>query len=53
MIILITCWDEYTNRLVVSHGVDEETGRNVILPCNPPSYFKATFNHDIGEWVIP
>lgn len=62
MIIVITGWfGEYdrhgmkTGKKIfgVSHGVDEETGRTVILPCvNAPMDLGAKFNNDIGEWVI-
>jgi hypothetical protein len=38
---------------VVSHGVDERTGRTVILPAEHPSKLGARFDMDIGEWVLP
>ncbi len=37
---------------VVSHGVDEDSGRNVCLPCEPPHLLGARFERDHGEWVL-
>lgn len=40
-------------RLLVSHGVDEATLRNVVLPSEPPASFPgASFDAALGEWVI-
>lgn len=38
--------------LVVSHGIDEHTGKTVILPCEPPERIGAKFNAEIGEYVL-
>ena len=51
MIVLI-CVKEETGSIIVSHGINSDTMRDVILPQVPPSYLGAKFNHDIGEWVI-
>ena len=53
MIILVTEWDEERKQEVVSHGVDEDTGQNVVLPWMPPSYFEAVFSNVVGHWIIP
>ena len=37
---------------VVSHGIDEETGKNIILPSVHPSTLGGKFNSRLGEWVI-
>ena len=37
---------------VVSHGIDEHTMRNVILPCEHPARLGAKFDSQLGEWVI-
>lgn len=37
---------------VVSHGVDEDTGRNIILPSEHPAKLGAKFDLELGEWVI-
>lgn len=37
---------------VVSHGVDSETGQNVILPTEDPRRLGAIFDSSIGEWVL-
>ena len=55
MIILITCRDE-NRKIVVSHGIDADTLKTVILPCEELNYFrihcKAYFLPSIGEWVM-
>ena len=61
-LILITCivdeLDRYMRstgkkRLVVSNGIDEDTGRSVTVPCDPPYHFPgAYFDRDLHEWVI-
>lgn len=63
MIILITGYfDKYDRNghktgekeFVVSHGIDLETGKMVILPCDPPHTFRGAYiDSDIGEWVLP
>lgn len=37
---------------VVSHGVEEDTLRNVILPSEHPSRLGAKFDPIINEWVL-
>lgn len=55
MIILITTMekDETTGRdiAVISHGVDTETGRHVILPSVAPDEI-GEFWESAGEWVM-
>ena len=56
MIIVIA--NTETNRttgrkqVIVSHGIDEQTGRHVILPQEPPERIGAVFDANIGEFVI-
>lgn len=60
MIILITMreYNEASRReeIVVSHGINYSSGRNVILPCETLETFKsqygARFDEDIGEYVL-
>lgn len=37
---------------IVSHGVDTNTGRNVILPCETPQELGAKFDTNHG-WHFP
>ena len=37
---------------IASHGIDADTGKSVILPNELPGLLGATFDNDIGEWVI-
>jgi hypothetical protein len=39
-------------QLIASHGIDERTGRAVILPWEPPDSLGAVYNQEIGEYVI-
>lgn len=56
MIVVITINErnQRTGRdeLVVSHGIDEATGKTVILPCEPPERIGAIFNAEFGEYVL-
>ncbi|MDR5798957.1 MULTISPECIES: hypothetical protein [Caballeronia] len=55
IIVIVTSErDPKTGRLrrVVSHGVDSQTDRLVVLPCDPPEAIGAVWNADIGEYVI-
>ena len=54
MIILITCCEKgrHRPRLVVSHGIDNDTERPVVLPQESPQDLGAVFDLQIGEWVI-
>ena len=61
-IILISSWfpkydkswfETGKKEFLVSHGIDEDTGRNVILPCEPPQYFEdAKFDSELNEWYL-
>lgn len=37
---------------IVSHGIDPETNKDIILPSEPPHALGAVFDHDIREYVI-
>lgn len=56
MIIVITSKErnEKTGKVetVVSHGVEAETGRVVVLPCETPERIGAKFNAEFGEFVL-
>jgi hypothetical protein len=56
MIIVITSKErnEKTGKIetVVSHGVEAETGRAVVLPCETPERIGAKFNVELGEYVL-
>lgn len=61
MIILITgnypVYDKHgyktsETEFIASHGVDVETGRDVIVEQVHPSRLGAKFDNEIGEWVI-
>lgn len=60
MIIVVADWfDIYKNGIatgdkeyVASHGVDYETGREVILQCVHPADLGAKMHRTMGEWVI-
>lgn len=56
MLILITMMErnEATQKesLVVSHGVDERTGKNVCLPGEHPSALGGVYCNEMREWVI-
>lgn len=55
MIVVIANW-EVNKRgercLVTSHGVDDSTMRNVVLPNIHPAELGATFNENMGEWTL-
>ncbi len=38
--------------VVVSHGVDCETGKTVILPCEPWRHFSHHCRYFEGEWYL-
>lgn len=50
MIIVICVKEE--GKLIVSHGINEQTMRDVILPQVHPRDLGASFSHEMGEWVI-
>lgn len=37
---------------VVSHGIDEETDKTVILPPEHPLTLGAVYDYNLCEWVI-
>lgn len=37
---------------IVSHGVDADTGKTVILSCESPQAIGAVFDSEIGEYVL-
>ena len=45
---------EHTGRteFVVSHGIDEDTNRHVILPSEAPQRLGAVFDDELKEWVL-
>ncbi len=61
MIICVTGWfpvykDGHPTgdkEFLVSHGIDTETDKLVILPCQPPNQLGAKFNIELGEWYLP
>jgi hypothetical protein len=57
MIILITHLetDERTGskKIIVSHGIDESTGKSICLPPESPQNLGAHFNQEAQEWVLP
>lgn len=52
MIILITYLDKKQNKVLVSHGINADTMKTVILPQESPYEMGAKFNNNIGEWVL-
>lgn len=56
MLILITMFEKdpktHQENLVVSHGIDERTGKNVCLPGEHPSKLGGVYSEDLREWVI-
>ena len=55
-IICITYYEKSTpnseKKLLVSHGVDEKTGKNIVLPNVPPASLGAFVDLELNEWVI-
>ena len=56
MIIIVTKlqYDKNYNRYkkVVSHGVDDKTGKAIVLPQQDPIKIGAKYNWSIGEYVL-
>ncbi|CAB3737669.1 hypothetical protein LMG22037_06169 [Paraburkholderia phenoliruptrix] len=56
MIIVIVTTEEDPktgkSQQVVSHGVDTDTGKNIILPCDSPASVGAEWDSQIGEYVL-
>lgn len=55
--IIVICFKERDPktgvvRTVISHGVDQATGRTVILPCDAPEDIGAVFDQSLGEYVV-
>lgn len=36
----------------VSHGIEEDTGRTIVMSGDTPAEMGATFDNELGEWVI-
>lgn len=57
MIIVITVKERNSKtgreEVIVSHGIDEVSGRTVILPCERPEVLGAVWNASLGEYVLP
>lgn len=57
MTIIVITTLEYNKKtckkeLIASHGVDIDTGKNVILSQDHPSLLGAKFSDAYGEWII-
>ena len=55
MIVVITTIVTARNghkNLVADYGVNDETGRNVVLPPEHPRDLGAKYDPNMGEWVI-
>ena len=55
MIVLVTHTETDSRgrtQTIASHGIDLETGRNVVVQQNEPRKLGAIFHQDMGEWVI-
>lgn len=53
MILLITFRHEKTKEIWVSHGIDLDNDKIVILPQMPLFYYdKAKYDCDLAEYVI-
>ncbi len=57
MILLITTTEFDKNvgakTPIVSHGIDEETGKSVVLPCVHPADLGAVYDKERREWILP
>lgn len=38
--------------LLVDYAYDELTGQSVPVPCSNPTFLGATFDNDLGEYVL-
>lgn len=47
------CPGPLRGKQVVSHGVDLESMKDVILPSDPPNCFPRAVQCRSGHWVIP
>ena len=54
LLIVYTERNETTGRIetIVSHGIDLETDREVVLPQERPEQFGGVLDRDLGEYVI-
>lgn len=55
--ILVITTMEYNKKtgrkeIIISHGVDLATGKNVILPTERPEAIGAVFSEAYGEYVL-
>jgi hypothetical protein len=37
---------------LVDFAYDELTGQSVVVPCSNPTFLGATFDNDLGEYVL-
>lgn len=37
---------------IISHGIDDETGKNIVLPPVHPFAIGAKINLELNEWVL-
>ncbi len=38
--------------LLVDYAYDELTGQSVVVPCSNPTFLGATFDDELGEYVL-
>jgi hypothetical protein len=38
--------------LLVDYAYDEVTGQSVVFPCSNPTFLGATFDNELGEYVL-
>lgn len=55
VLVVVTEKNPRTGRLesIVSHGVDFDTGNNVVLPGSSPQSLGAVWNSDLNEYTLP
>jgi len=60
-VIIITGWFDVLDQFgsstgkkefLVSHGIDQDTGKNVILPNEHPLKLGAVLDDGVVEWVL-
>ena len=52
MVIVVTYFDKRLQKTIVSHGVEVETGKVVIMSPHTPKECGATWDQQLGEWVL-
>ncbi|WP_336658050.1 hypothetical protein [Leclercia adecarboxylata] len=56
MIIVVTTTEKNEKtglmELLASHGVEEESGRQVVLPAEHPKEIGAHYSDELQSWVI-